>query len=60
MEGREFKLWVANSGEPVPEAAMPRRFEPLFRGEVRNGRTVSDQDCISLRRSRKRTAERST
>ena len=31
-----FKLFVANSGEPIPEAAMDRLFEPFFRGEVRS------------------------
>ena len=34
----EFKLWVANAGEPISEAAMQRLFEPFFRGEVRNSR----------------------
>jgi sigma-B regulation protein RsbU (phosphoserine phosphatase) len=33
-----FKLSVANSGEPIPEAAMDRLFEPFFRGEVRSSR----------------------
>lgn len=37
-EGGKFRLWVANSGEPIPEAAMQRLFEPFFRGEVRNSR----------------------
>jgi sigma-B regulation protein RsbU (phosphoserine phosphatase) len=37
-EGDEFRLWVANAGEPIPEAAMQRLFEPFFRGEVRNSR----------------------
>jgi len=37
-DGAEFKLWVANAGEPVPEAAMQRLFEPFFRGEVRRSR----------------------
>jgi sigma-B regulation protein RsbU (phosphoserine phosphatase) len=27
-----FELWVANSGEPIPEAAMDKLFEPFFRG----------------------------
>ena len=33
-----FTLSVANSGEPIPEAAMERLFEPFFRGEVRSSR----------------------
>jgi sigma-B regulation protein RsbU (phosphoserine phosphatase) len=37
-EGDEFTLWVANAGEPIPDAAMQRLFEPFFRGEVRNSR----------------------
>jgi phosphoserine phosphatase RsbU/P len=37
-EGDEFKLWVANAGESISEAAMQRLFEPFFRGEVRNSR----------------------
>jgi sigma-B regulation protein RsbU (phosphoserine phosphatase) len=37
-EGGLFKLSVANSGEPIPEAAMNRLFEPFFRGEVRASR----------------------
>lgn len=30
-----LELWVANTGEPIPEAAMERLFQPFFRGEVR-------------------------
>lgn len=37
-QGDEFKLWVANGGEPIPEAAMDRLFEPFFRGDVRDSR----------------------
>jgi sigma-B regulation protein RsbU (phosphoserine phosphatase) len=37
-EGGELKLWVANAGEPIPEAAMQRLFEPFFRGDVRDSR----------------------
>jgi sigma-B regulation protein RsbU (phosphoserine phosphatase) len=37
-EDDEFKLWVANAGEPIPEAAMQRLFEPFFRGVVRDSR----------------------
>lgn len=33
-----FKLSVANGGEPIPEAAMEKLFEPFFRGEVRASR----------------------
>jgi sigma-B regulation protein RsbU (phosphoserine phosphatase) len=31
----EFVLWVANAGEPIPEAAMEHLFQPFFRGQVR-------------------------
>ena len=37
-EGGEFKLWVANAGDPIPESAMERLFEPFFRGDVRDSR----------------------
>jgi sigma-B regulation protein RsbU (phosphoserine phosphatase) len=37
-EGAEFKLWVANAGEPIPAAAMGKLFEPFFRGDVRDSR----------------------
>lgn len=33
-----FKLSVANGGEPIPQAAMEKLFEPFFRGEVRGSR----------------------
>jgi len=33
-----FKLSVENGGEPIPEAAMEKLFEPFFRGEVRASR----------------------
>jgi sigma-B regulation protein RsbU (phosphoserine phosphatase) len=33
-----FELSVANGGEPIPEAAMERLFEPFFRGHVRGSR----------------------
>lgn len=33
-----FKLTVANGGEPIPEAALGKLFEPFFRGEVRASR----------------------
>jgi sigma-B regulation protein RsbU (phosphoserine phosphatase) len=37
-EGGEFAIWVANSGEPIPPAAMAKLFEPFFRGDVRDSR----------------------
>jgi sigma-B regulation protein RsbU (phosphoserine phosphatase) len=37
-EGGTFELWVANAGEPIPEQAMLRLFEPFFRGDVRDSR----------------------
>jgi sigma-B regulation protein RsbU (phosphoserine phosphatase) len=37
-EGDDFKLWVANAGDPIPTAAMERLFEPFFRGDVRESR----------------------
>ena len=33
--GGVFELSVANGGEPIPEAARMRLFQPFFRGEVR-------------------------
>ena len=33
-----FKLSVSNGGEPIPEAAIGKLFEPFFRGEVRASR----------------------
>ena len=30
-----FELWVANAGEPIPEPAMEKLFEPFFRVDVR-------------------------
>ncbi|MET4418933.1 signal transduction histidine kinase [Bradyrhizobium sp. JR18.2] len=32
------KLWVANAGQPIPEAAMEKLFEPFFRSEARASR----------------------
>jgi sigma-B regulation protein RsbU (phosphoserine phosphatase) len=34
-DGR-LELSVANAGEPIPDAAMARLFQPFFRGEVRS------------------------
>jgi sigma-B regulation protein RsbU (phosphoserine phosphatase) len=34
----QFKLWVANAGDPIPPAAMEKLFEPFFRGDVRDSR----------------------
>ena len=36
--GGSFELWVANAGEPIPEAAMKNLFEQFFRGEARASR----------------------
>jgi signal transduction histidine kinase len=33
-----FRLSVANAGEPIPDAAMQRLFQPFFRGAVRRSR----------------------
>ena len=33
-----FRFSVANGGEPIPEAAMEKLFEPFFRGQVRASR----------------------
>ncbi|MEH6953022.1 PAS domain-containing sensor histidine kinase (plasmid) [Nitrobacter sp. NHB1] len=37
-ENGQFTLSVANAGEPIPEAALDKLFEPFFRGEVRASR----------------------
>lgn len=31
----QFKLWVANAGDPIPETAMEKLFQPFFRGDHR-------------------------
>jgi phosphoserine phosphatase RsbU/P len=36
--GGIFSLSVANAGDPIPEAAMGKLFEPFFRGNVRDSR----------------------
>jgi phosphoserine phosphatase RsbU/P len=33
-----FEVWVANAGQPIPEAAMDKLFEPFFRGNAQAGR----------------------
>jgi sigma-B regulation protein RsbU (phosphoserine phosphatase) len=38
IEDGVFKLWVSNAGEPIPERAMEKLFEPFFRGDVRDSR----------------------
>jgi phosphoserine phosphatase RsbU/P len=38
IESGALELWVANAGEPIPESAMHKLFEPFFRGEVRDSR----------------------
>jgi sigma-B regulation protein RsbU (phosphoserine phosphatase) len=37
-EGGMLDIWVANAGEPIPESAMQKLFEPFFRGDVRDSR----------------------
>ena len=37
-QGGIFELWVANAGEPIPKSAIPKLFEPFFRGDVRDSR----------------------
>jgi phosphoserine phosphatase RsbU/P len=54
-EGDEFTLWVANAGEPIPEPAMERLFEP-FEVTFATAARVSDWDFILPRRSLRRTA----
>jgi phosphoserine phosphatase RsbU/P len=36
-DGGMFMLWIANEGEPIPDAAMANLFQPFFRGQVRAG-----------------------
>lgn len=35
-EGGILTPWVANHGQPIPESAIPKLFEPFVRGEVRD------------------------
>jgi sigma-B regulation protein RsbU (phosphoserine phosphatase) len=37
-EDSVFELSVANAGDPIPDAAMEKLFEPFFRGDVRDSR----------------------
>jgi sigma-B regulation protein RsbU (phosphoserine phosphatase) len=37
-EAGRFELSVANSGEPIPEQAMAKLFEPFFRGDARDNK----------------------
>jgi sigma-B regulation protein RsbU (phosphoserine phosphatase) len=37
-ENGRFAFWVANAGEPIPEAAMAKLFEPFFRADIRDSR----------------------
>jgi sigma-B regulation protein RsbU (phosphoserine phosphatase) len=37
-EGGAFEFSVANSGDPIPETAIDKLFEPFFRGDVRASR----------------------
>jgi len=34
-ENGRLTIWIANTGDPIPPAAMERLFQPFFRGEVR-------------------------
>ncbi|UFW83528.1 HAMP domain-containing histidine kinase [Bradyrhizobium barranii] len=36
--GESFELWVSNAGQPIPEAAMEKLFEPFFRGKAHASR----------------------
>lgn len=47
-----FKLSVAKWGEPIPEAALEKLFEPFFRGEVRATRQALGLGCTLPLRSR--------
>lgn len=37
-QGELFELWVANAGEPIPEAVREQLFHPFFRGASRASR----------------------
>ncbi len=36
--GGIVEFWVANAGDPIPEPAMEKLFEPFFRGDARDSR----------------------
>lgn len=35
MDGDVFELSVRNGGDPIPQAALDRLFQPFYRGEVK-------------------------
>ena len=63
-EGGAFEFSVANSGEPIPEAAMEKLFEPCFCGDCalagRSRSRPSYLPCRSPRRAATRFAVTST
>jgi sigma-B regulation protein RsbU (phosphoserine phosphatase) len=52
-----FELYVANSGDPIPQEKQARLFRPFFRGEESDVREAWDWDFTSPPRSPKRTRE---
>ena len=36
IENGQFQLSIANGGEPIPQGALDRLFQPFYRGEVRS------------------------
>ncbi|WP_449393606.1 PAS domain-containing sensor histidine kinase [Devosia riboflavina] len=36
IENGQFQLSIANGGEPIPQGALNRLFQPFYRGEVRS------------------------
>lgn len=51
----EFELWVANSGEPIPEKAMDKLFEPFFEAMPTPAGKDSDWAFTSPPRSQRLT-----